>query len=48
MKTKVVEIAIDVQNDEVSILFVNCESEVFCAKIALNVLQKFLKDNDTL
>lgn len=48
MEIRKIEISIDLNNNEVSTLFVNCENNVFCAKIALNALKKFLKENEAL
>lgn len=46
METKKIEIIIDLKKGVVSTFFVNCVNDVFCAKIAMNALKKFLIEND--
>lgn len=48
MEIRKVEIVIDLNKGHVSTLFINCANNVFCAKIALNALKKFLIENDEL
>ena len=48
METRKIEIIIDLEKNVVSTFFLNCANNVYCAKIALNALNKFLKENDAL